>query len=256
MRGQFVGGRTRSLSLILAGLVICNLVALPFATAEAFPGSQSHPRTEPSTSRRLSLEQRITYQRRLEEVNWRHRIWPAENPRPKPALDAVLPQQALRTKVEDYLRKSAALATYWQRPITAEQLQAEINRLAAQSKQPDRLAELFAALDSDAFVIAECLARPLLAERLVRNWYANDERFHGELKSQIEADMKTHGSASRMRQMSGTYSEIEWSKGNDSAEADLPSTNGRTLKVSSRDWNEMLNRLARAFHQKSPDSVQ
>ncbi|HXU36939.1 MAG TPA: kelch repeat-containing protein [Blastocatellia bacterium] len=255
MRDQVAGERTRSLSLILAGVVISNLVALPFAAAEAFPESKSPSQIEPTASRKLSLEQRINYQRRLEAVNWRHRIWPAENPRPKPALDEVLPQEAMRTKVEDYLRKSAALATYWHRPITAEQLQAEINRLAAQSKQPERLAELFAALDNDAFVIAECLARPLVADRLVRNWYAYDERFHGELKSQIEADIKAHGSAGRMRQMSGVYSEIEWSKEKDSAEDEPSSTNERSLKVNSREWNEMLNKLTPVFERNNSAAV-
>jgi hypothetical protein len=36
------------------------------------------------------------------------------------------------------------------------------------------LRELFEALANDPFVIAECLARPLLAERLVTNFYADD----------------------------------------------------------------------------------
>ena len=34
-------------------------------------------------------------------------------------------------KVADYLRKSQALEDYWQRPLSAEQLQAEMDRMAA-----------------------------------------------------------------------------------------------------------------------------
>jgi N-acetylneuraminic acid mutarotase len=76
-------------------------------------------------------------------------------------------QAQLEKKVRDYLQKSQELEDSWQRPITAEQLQAEMDRMAQHTRQPEVLRELFAALGNDPFVIAECLARPLLAERLV-----------------------------------------------------------------------------------------
>ena len=72
-------------------------------------------------------------------------------------------QAQLEKKVEDYLRDSQALEDYWQRPITAEQLQAEMDRMAQHTKQPQVLRELFHALGNDPFVIAGCLARPVLA---------------------------------------------------------------------------------------------
>ena len=42
-----------------------------------------------------------------------------------------------------------------------------MDRMAANTKQPDVLRELFEALRNDPFVIAECLARPIAAERLL-----------------------------------------------------------------------------------------
>src|SRR5437867_12292279 len=79
--------------------------------------------------RTLTFAERVAYQRAIEEVYWRHRIWPKENPSPKPSLDAAMSQAQLESKVADYLRKSQALEGFWQRPITAEQLQAEVDRL-------------------------------------------------------------------------------------------------------------------------------
>ena len=117
--------------------------------------------------RTLTLEERVSYQRAIEEVYWRHRIWPKERPDPKPSLDAVSSQAQIEKKVRDYLRNSQALADDGQRPITPEQLQAEIDRMAQNTKQPEVLQELFEALGNDPFVIAECLARPMLAERLL-----------------------------------------------------------------------------------------
>ena len=124
----------------------------------------------PGQPRALSFTERVAYQRVIEDVYWRHRIWPRsreENPDPKPSLDAVMSQAQLEKKVTDYLRNSQALEDYWQQPITAHQLQAEMDRMAQHTRQREVLRELFEALGNDPFVIAECLARPLLAERLL-----------------------------------------------------------------------------------------
>ena len=132
-----------------------------------------HPEAPAKGSQRtLTFADRVAYQRAIEEVYWRHRIWPKERPDPKPSLDAVMSQAQLEKKVEDYLRDSQALEDYWQRPITAEQLQAEMERMAQHTKQPEVLRELFDALGNDPFVIAECLAtaraRGAFGDKLVR----------------------------------------------------------------------------------------
>ena len=148
----------------LVGLGIPTLVFVSSTSPEA-PGKAS--------SRTLTFTERVVYQQAIEEVYWRHRIWPKERPDVKPSLNVVMSQAELTKKVESYLRKSQALEHYWQRPITAEQLQAEMDRMAKHSKQPEVLRQLFEALGNDPFVIAECVARPALAERLLANWYAS-----------------------------------------------------------------------------------
>jgi hypothetical protein len=118
-------------------------------------------------NRTLTFADRVAYQRAIEYVYWRHRIWPATNADSKPPLDQVMSQAEIEKKVEDYLRKSEALEDYWQRPITPDQLQAEMDRMAQHTRQPEVLRELFEALAGDPFVIAECIARPVLAQRLL-----------------------------------------------------------------------------------------
>ena len=51
-------------------------------------------------------------------------------------------QAQLENKVKDYLRKTQTLEQYWRRPITAEQLQAEMDRMAQNTRQPEVLQEL------------------------------------------------------------------------------------------------------------------
>jgi len=63
------------------------------------------------SQRTLTFPERVAYQRAIEDVYWRHRIWPEERPDPKPSLDAVMSQAQLEKKVADYLRKSQAKNT-------------------------------------------------------------------------------------------------------------------------------------------------
>ena len=65
----------------------------------------------------LTFADRVAYQRAIEDVYWRHRIWPKENAKPKRSLDEVMSQAQLEKKVADYLRNSQALEN-WQ-PLTA-----------------------------------------------------------------------------------------------------------------------------------------
>jgi hypothetical protein len=147
-------------------------------------------------ARDLSLDERITAQRAIEQVYWNHRIWPAGNPGAKPPLSAVVSDAQIRGKVETYLAKSNALATEWQRPITAAQLQAEMNQMAANTHSPEILQELFAALGNDPFVIAETLVRQTLADGLIRGAYASNaasgDCAHGEAETDFDAWWAKH----------------------------------------------------------------
>src|SRR5947209_5936216 len=152
----------------LVALLICGVAASSILSGAqlAFFCSEAPAN---SSQRTLTFAERVAYQRSIEEVYWRHRIWPKERPDPKPSLDEVMSQAQIEKKVEDYLRDSQALEDYWQRPITPDQLQAEMERIASNTKQPEVLRELFEALGNDPFVVAECLVRPVVAERLVNS---------------------------------------------------------------------------------------
>src|SRR5215468_4516961 len=172
-------GSTAALLFSCVIVAFCSAINLPEQPPKALPpqdnagfaanahqSAASLPASATQNNRSLSFADRVAYQRAIEDVYWRHRIWPKERPDLKPALDAVMSQAQLEKKVADYLRNSQALEDYWQRPITADQLQAEMERMASHTKQPEVLREIFEALGNDPFVIAECLARPVLAERL------------------------------------------------------------------------------------------
>jgi N-acetylneuraminic acid mutarotase len=162
-----------NLQLVLCSAAVCSMITgtlLAFFHPET-PAKSSHP-----AGAGLTFSERVAYQRAIEQVYWRHRIWPSERPDPKPSLDAVMSQAQIESKVEHYLRNSQALEDYWQRPITTEQLQAEMDRMAQHTNQPEVLREIFEALRNDPFLIAECLGRPVLTERLILDFSAQGKR--------------------------------------------------------------------------------
>jgi N-acetylneuraminic acid mutarotase len=183
----------RLLVTVLFCAAIGSLLVARTSPATAGKAISLHSEAPTNTSQKaLSFAERVSYQRAIEEVYWRHRIWPKENPEPKPSLDAVMSQAQLQKKVEDYLRKPQMLEDYSQQPIAGEQLQAEMDRMARHTRQPEILRELFAALGNDPFVIAECLARPVLTERLLTQSAGEQVKQTRETYQQVAAAARAY----------------------------------------------------------------
>ena len=191
----------------------------------------------------LDFEKRVAAQRDIEQVYWDHRTWPKENRSPKPPLSGVLSEAAIRARVRDYLEKSETLARYWRRPITPEQLQAEMERMARGTRAPQVLQELFAALGNDPRVIAETLVRQTLADRLVRNWYAHDARVHGGLRKRAEADLAGCRNARCLRSLSGEYHETTWKFESEETQALAGNPDRDVVFLGADEWNALLERL-------------
>jgi N-acetylneuraminic acid mutarotase len=197
-------------------------------------------------ARDLGIEQRISAQAAIEGVLWRHRIWPADNPGPKPALQEVLPESALRARVEDSMLESRALEQLWGHPISDADLQAEIERMVGTSRAPDVLQEIFDALGNDPILLRECLARPILADRLMRDAYARDPRFHRDLKTAIEQSLARHPAVADLRS-EGHYGEAVWVLGGGRPGRAAARGGERVVPMSDENWRLHLTRLQAAF---------
>ena len=215
---------------VLPGRVSLAVASLALAMGGARATARHHS---------LTLDDRVAAQHAIEEVYWRHRIWPNENVAPKPGLDAVMPPSMLRSRVEDALRESNALAAIWHRPVTAEQLQAELDRIAKNTHDPAVLRELFHTLGDDPAVIADTLARETLVDRLARSWYARDARFHGDLKQRAESAIARHADVLGMRTMGGTYAERTFRRKSAAAPAD-----GRSIALEGAEFDAYVQRLS------------
>ena len=114
----------------------------------------------------LDPDARVAGMKAIERVYWNHRIWPAANQTRKPGLEAVLPDDVIRQHAQDVIERSVELEQRWDVRITSAMLQAEVERMARETRNPAMLRELFDVLDNDPQLIAECLARPILVDRL------------------------------------------------------------------------------------------
>jgi N-acetylneuraminic acid mutarotase len=119
-------------------------------------------------ARELSFQERVRAQEAIERVYYRHQIGTT-----MPFEEAV-PRAVLEQKVERYLKLTEALRIYWHTDIGADSLRRELARIASRTRFPDRLREIDRALGHDGFLMQECLARPVLVERMARSFFAGN----------------------------------------------------------------------------------
>lgn len=183
---------------------VCNLGLIGLLSALAAPAAPA-----PAASAELGAAARVQCQRAIEQVYWSHTEWPRSADTPKPTLDEVMKDSVIRHKAEDGVRLSHLVQEYWGRPIGAAELQAELDRLVADTRNPEMLAELFAALGDDPDLIGECLARPIVARRTALELYADDERIHGALREHVRAQLAGLGPAGELGSLDGVYFVLE-----------------------------------------------
>jgi N-acetylneuraminic acid mutarotase len=153
-------------------------VLLPALLALAGLGAYRLTVTQPSP---LSFEDRVRAQEAIERVYYSHQIG-ATRP-----FEEVVPRKLVERKVRTYLKESLALEQFWKTPVTAAMLRAEMERMARQTRMPGRLRELYAALGNDPVLIQECLARPVLTNRLIRKFFTHDRSIHEEARRTAES---------------------------------------------------------------------
>ncbi|HPA80916.1 MAG TPA: hypothetical protein PLS95_08905 [Thermoanaerobaculales bacterium] len=184
----------------------------------------------------LGLDNRVRCQQALDRVYWSHRSADSQVP-----FEQAVPEETARRKAEDALLKTAALERFWGVVITPQQLQAELDRMAAHSQSPERLRELFAALGDDPLQAAECLARPLLADRLIRTSYARDRQLHEETRARATREVTEIGPRPARERTNRVISTVEWRRGRGAAR--VPGV----LELEPGDFDERVRQLRAAI---------
>ena len=143
----------------------------------------------------LTFDQRVEAQAAIDRIRHEHVIGS------KRPFEEVHTRAALEAKVLDSLRLSVALDVVWKTPLTVEALERELDRMVRDTRSPERLHEIFDALNNDRHLILECFVRPVLAERMTRNFAAADPRFQSAAKraaQQLAASLRAGGRSSTL----------------------------------------------------------
>jgi hypothetical protein len=129
-------------------------------------------------------------------------VWPADAPPASLSLERVrashrggdaaafderYPRELWLEKAMEVLRTSRCLAERYGVSVDDGALSRELARMCGSSRAPERLEELFAALDHDAVRIKEGLVRPVLVERLLRRRVSWDQEIHGAARAEAAA---------------------------------------------------------------------
>src|SRR5213080_1982226 len=98
--GDSIRSVTAAVVLLSALITLASAFNLPNRSPSLWSslslrGSAEKPATQTKT---LTFADRVAYQRVIEEVYWRHRMWPKENAGPRPSLDKVLSQAQIEKK--------------------------------------------------------------------------------------------------------------------------------------------------------------
>ena len=204
--------------------------------------------TDDSTSATLSFAERVACNEKVEDVYWAHRIWPETNPGAKPPRNEIVSRQQVETNVENSLLYEAALKEIWAESLSSEQIQAELDRIVAETLHPELLRDVLATLDHDPYLVAECFARPRLAERRLRDRFSTDPEIHAETRLAAESILISRPSAAELEGNGAFVSELLWrSDGPSTPMNETADSTTYELRVSPGELAELTRRVEGHF---------
>lgn len=146
--------------------------------------------TTTTKNKPASLDAQYICQMALEDIKWSETIWPESNTAPKPERRDVLSDAKVRERVEDNYRMENALAARYGIHVSTAQLQHELDRIARTTRAPEKLMQRFQALDMSPQAIADCVVRPVLVERSLRQQMENDADLQEKNRTLIRAGLE------------------------------------------------------------------
>jgi N-acetylneuraminic acid mutarotase len=188
----------------------------------------------------------------IEAVRWSHRMWPSANAGAKPALDQILPADTFVARADDNARRITALRTYWGRTLSEREVQAELDRMARDSRAPEALREMFAALGNDPDRIAQALVLPAMTDRLIRRLYAYDASLQGATRHRAEKAVRRFQDPADMQRLAseskGEYSETSYfeRRGDDAGALAAEDTTPGAVRLGADAWARLIDQLPAA----------
>ncbi len=118
-----------------------------------------------ATATELSFDDRVDAEAKIVRLQ---QAWRSDK---DPADVEPVPREIIEQRVRTYLKQSVALKQYWNVNVDAPMLEEELHRIVSNTRDPERLALVFEALEHDPTRLQECLARPLIVKRRLQELF-------------------------------------------------------------------------------------
>lgn len=138
-----------------------------------------------SIAQAMNLQELAACRKQVLELEYKYLEW--KNPVPKPGLNAIISDEQILQQAEDAIRMRRLLETQFGIRLSAQMLQGELDRIAANTRAPERLEEVFATLDQNPDRIAACFVLPDFVKRKLQTAFQFAPSIHGTLRQEIEA---------------------------------------------------------------------
>ena len=126
------------------------------------------------------LEDLVADRTAVERVYHHHRLGA------KPPFEQALPAAEIERLVKADRQKETTLATVYHVEITNPLVESEVKHIDTETRAPNLLAEIKAALDNDPARFARAVAKPIVVDHELRSRFENDERLHVLQREQAE----------------------------------------------------------------------
>lgn len=152
----------------------------------------------------------------IQSFKWDNQIWPKSNRQPKPAFASIVHPAEIRQKILNNLKKQAILTSDFNLDITSAMVQHDLNRMAQNSRSPQKLNQLFKLLGNDAQTITQCISRPYLVETKFSHIYTHNDEIHADVLSLAKKELKAYQTTGETKKLKASITQFSYRKENPS----------------------------------------
>ncbi len=187
------------------------------------------------------MENLVSCQIALSEYKWSKTLWPKENKNPKPAFSDVIDLDSIIKRVELNIKKQKLLKNRFNQNVSTQLLQSDLNRMVNNTKDPNRLQEIFALLGHDPHSVALCVSRPHLVDSIFAKKYYWDGEIHNKTKEIAHKELAKYFAGDELAESDSHISSITYQlESFDEPQRQSSRENRYVIELSEKDYQEKL----------------
>jgi N-acetylneuraminic acid mutarotase len=150
----------------------------------------------------------------IQSYKWANQIWPKSNNEPKPSFASIVQSGEIRKQLLTNLKKQAILTRDFNLDITSAMVQHDLNRMAQNSRSPQKLNQLFKLLGNDAQTIAHCLSRSYLVKTKFSHIFNYHKEIHSENRLLAKQELKHYQTTGITKNLKASITQFSYQKEN------------------------------------------